>query len=164
MCRAMPALPFVPWKIFSATPPQKQIAEGIPLSPQGGELGKVSIFADYEVTETVHAFADKAGDNRILNGVLYLQAHYCATGSGADHQRHQYASPCQRGGCVCYVDDYRSDQLIDDVKMLTKGFYQFSGNFWERVGECYSEKKGRSTVHTLPSELFEAPFINQYLS
>lgn len=30
--------------------------------------------ADYEIVETVHAFTDKAGDNRILNAALHLQA------------------------------------------------------------------------------------------
>ncbi len=69
-----------------ATP--EQISAGIPFSNQGDNQGTVAIFADYEITETVHAFADKAGDNRILNGVLFFTGRVCTTGSGADHQRH----------------------------------------------------------------------------
>ncbi|MGF1725177.1 PhoH family protein [Photobacterium nomapromontoriensis] len=143
-----------------ATP--EQIADGIPISKQGEALGTIAIFADYEVTETVHAFADKAGDNRILNGVLYLQAQYAPRDVvliTKDINMRLRA----KGAGVIYVDDYRSDQLIDDIKMLTKGFHQFSGSFWERVGECHSIKQGSSTLHTLPSNLFESPFINQYL-
>ncbi|MGF1682009.1 PhoH family protein [Photobacterium minamisatsumaniensis] len=143
-----------------ATP--EQIAEGISFHKQGGKSGTIAIFADYEVTETVHAFTDKAGDNRILNGVLYLQAHY-APREVVLITKDINMRLRAKGAGVCFVDDYRSDQLIDDVKLLTKGFHKYSGNFWERVAECHSESRGRSTLHTLPAELFEAPFVNQYL-
>ncbi|KLV02432.1 ATPase [Photobacterium aquae] len=143
-----------------ATP--EQIAGGIPITAAGEACGSISIFADYEITETVHAFADKAGDNRILNGVLYLQAYYSPREVvliTKDINMRLRA----KGAGVYHVDDYRSDQLIDDIRMLTKGYYQFPGSFWERVGVCHSEKQGRATLHTLPVELFEAPYINQYL-
>ncbi len=57
--------------IFKDATPD-QIAEGIVVGKEGGS-GTVSILADYEIKETVQAFSDKAGDNRILNAVLYLQ-------------------------------------------------------------------------------------------
>lgn len=143
-----------------ATP--EQIAEGIAISKQGEALGSIAIFADYEVTETVHAFADKAGDNRILNGVLYLQAHY-APREVVLITKDINMRLRAKGAGVTHVDDYRSDQLIDDIKMLTKGFHQFSGSFWDRVGECHSMNRGSATLHSLPSTLFDNPFINQYL-
>ena len=143
-----------------ATP--EQIAAGIPVNKHSNADGTIAIFADYEVKETVHAFADKAGDNRILNGVLYLQTHY-APREVVLVTKDINMRLRAKGAGVYHVDDYRSDQLIDDVKLLTKGFYQFAGNFWERVGECHSEKRGRSTLHTLPINLFDTPFVNQYL-
>ncbi|MGL6054255.1 MAG: PIN domain-containing protein, partial [Vibrio metschnikovii] len=54
-----------------ATP--DEISEGIPLKNSGGNKGTIAILADYEVHETVKAFTDKEGDNRILNAVLHLQ-------------------------------------------------------------------------------------------
>ncbi|MGF1870872.1 PhoH family protein [Photobacterium indicum] len=143
-----------------ATP--EQISAGIPFTNQVGKKGTVAIFADYEIKQTVQAFSDKAGDNRILNGVLYLQEQHAPRDVvlvTKDINMRLRA----KGAGVCYVDDYRSDQLIDDIKLLTKGFHRFEGPFWEGVAECHSENRGRSTVHTLPSNLFEAPFINQYL-
>ena len=50
-----------------------EISEGIPFSSNIDATGTISILADYVLQETVKAFADKAGDNRILNAVLYLQ-------------------------------------------------------------------------------------------
>ncbi|WP_299019352.1 PhoH family protein [uncultured Photobacterium sp.] len=143
-----------------ATP--EQIAAGIPFAEQAENQGTIAIFADYEVTETVHAFADKAGDNRILNGVLYLQAEH-APREVVLITKDINMRLRAKGAGVYNVDDYRSDQVVDDVKLLTKGYYQYPGEFWERVGECQSESQGRSTLHTLPSELFDKPFINQYL-
>ncbi|EAS43566.1 PhoH family protein [Photobacterium profundum] len=143
-----------------ATP--EQISAGIPFTNQVGKKGTVAIFADYEIKQTVQAFSDKAGDNRILNGVLYLQEQHAPRDVvlvTKDINMRLRA----KGAGVCHVDDYRSDQLIDDIKLLTKGFHRFEGRFWEGVAECHSENRGRSTVHTLPSNLFEAPFINQYL-
>lgn len=58
--------------IFHDAPPE-QISAGIPFNDTVAHSGTISIFADYEVKETVHAFSDKAGDNRILNSVLFLQ-------------------------------------------------------------------------------------------
>lgn len=143
-----------------ATP--EQISAGIPFTNQVGKKGTVAIFADYEIKQTVQAFSDKAGDNRILNGVLYLQEQHAPRDVvlvTKDINMRLRA----KGAGVCHVDDYRSDQLIDDVKLLTKGFHRFEGPFWEGVAECHSENRGRSTVHTLPRSLFETPFINQYL-
>jgi PhoH-like ATPase len=143
-----------------ATP--EQISAGIPFTNQMGKKGTVAIFADYEIKQTVQAFSDKAGDNRILNGVLYLQEQHAPRDVvlvTKDINMRLRA----KGAGVCHVDDYRSDQLIDDIKLLTKGYHRFEGRFWEGVAECHSENRGRSTVHTLPRSLFEAPFINQYL-
>lgn len=53
------------------------------------------------------------------------------------------------------MEDYRSDQLIDDIRLLAKGFQVVPGSFWERVGECDSETHGRDTVHVIDSNLLE---------
>ena len=59
--------------LFHDATPDK-ISEGIPFSTDVSASGTISILADYELQESIKAFADdKAGDNRILNGVLYLQ-------------------------------------------------------------------------------------------
>ncbi|MGF1786111.1 PhoH family protein [Photobacterium swingsii] len=143
-----------------ATP--EQISAGIPFSKQTAHNGTIAIFADYEITETVHAFTDKAGDNRILNAVLHLQQHYAPRDVvliTKDINMRLRA----KGAGVYFVDDYRSDQLIDDVSLLTKGFVEYPGRFWDQVGECQSESRGRATLHTLPMTLFDKPFVNQYL-
>jgi PhoH-like ATPase len=147
--------------IFHDAPPEK-ISAGIPFNNKIAHSGTIAIFSDYEIKETVHAFSDKAGDNRILNGVLFLQQKYTS--------RHVVLVTKDinmrlraKGAGVKYVDDYRSDQLIDDVAFLTKGFCRYEGYFWENVAECQSENQGHTTLHTLPKSLFVNPYVNQYL-
>ncbi|AMG30956.1 PhoH family protein [Grimontia hollisae] len=146
--------------IFKDATPD-QIAEGIVVGKEGS-TGTVSILADYQIKETVQAFADKAGDNRILNAVLHLQAKRSPRKVvlvTKDINMRLRA----KGAGVRDVEDYRTDQLIDDVSLLTKGFQIFDGGFWDKVGQVETENSGRTTLHTLPRELADTTFINQYL-
>ncbi|MDD1781633.1 PhoH family protein [Enterovibrio sp. ZSDZ35] len=146
--------------IFKDATPE-QISEGIVVGKEGS-TGTVSIFADFEIKETVQAFADKAGDNRILNAVLYLQekrAPRTVVLVTKDINMRLRA----KGAGVRYVEDYRTDQLIDDVKLLTKGFQVVEGSFWDQVGQVESQTSGRSTLHTMPRDMIDNTFVNQYI-
>ncbi len=143
-----------------ATP--EEITEGIPLSKQEGATGTISILADYELDETVKAFTDKEGDNRILNAVLYLQAqrtpHAVVLVTKDINMRLR-----AKGAGVLYVEDYRTDQLIDDIQYLTKGFQTRPGSFWDSVEDVASYTLGGKTFHKLDRAPFDPTFLNQYV-
>ncbi|HDZ3717126.1 TPA: PhoH family protein [Vibrio cholerae] len=143
-----------------ATP--EEITEGIPLSKQEGATGTISILADYELDETVKAFTDKEGDNRILNAVLYLQAQRTPLAVvlvTKDINMRLRA----KGAGVLYVEDYRTDQLIDDIQYLTKGFQTRPGSFWDSVDDVASYTLGGKTFHKLDRAPFDPTFLNQYV-
>ena len=143
-----------------ATP--EEITEGIPLSKQEGATGTISILADYELDETVKAFTDKEGDNRILNAVLYLQAQRTPRAVvlvTKDINMRLRA----KGAGVLYVEDYRTDQLIDDIQYLTKGFQTRPGSFWDSVEDVASYTLGCKTFHKLDRAPFDPTFLNQYV-
>ncbi|EGR0542568.1 PhoH family protein [Vibrio cholerae] len=143
-----------------ATP--EEITEGIPLSKQEGVTGTISILADYELDETVKAFTDKEGDNRILNAVLYLQAQRTPRAVvlvTKDINMRLRA----KGAGVLYVEDYRTDQLIDDIQYLTKGFQTRPGSFWDSVDDVASYTLGGKTFHKLDRAPFDPTFLNQYV-
>lgn len=147
--------------IFHDVTPE-QISDGIPLCHGGQTKGSISILADYELQETIKAFADKLGDNRILNAVLYLQnkkAPRPVVLVTKDINMRLRA----KGAGVLHVEDYRTDQLIDDIQYLTKGYQQRLGNFWDSVAEVRSENMNGTTYHTLDKEPFEPTFLNQYV-
>ncbi len=143
-----------------ATP--EEITEGIPLSKQEGATGTISILADYELDETVKAFTGKEGDNRILNAVLYLQAQRTPRAVvlvTKDINMRLRA----KGAGVLYVEDYRTDQLIDDIQYLTKGFQTRPGSFWDSVEDVASYTLGGKTFHKLDRAPFDPTFLNQYV-
>ncbi|EHD2269847.1 PhoH family protein [Vibrio cholerae] len=143
-----------------ATP--EEITEGIPLSKQEGATGTISILADYELDETVKAFTDKEGDNRILNAMLYLQAQRTPRAVvlvTKDINMRLRA----KGAGVLYVEDYRTDQLIDDIQYLTKGFQTRPGSFWDSVEDVASYTLGGKTFHKLDRAPFDPTFLNQYV-
>lgn len=143
-----------------ATP--DQISAGIPFNKEKSDTGHISILADFELHETVKAFADKEGDNRILNAVLSLQSKR-APREVVLVTKDINMRLRAKGAGVRFVEDYRTDQLIDDVQYLTKGFQQSEGNFWDSVEQVESRTLNGYTYHTLPREPFEPTFINQYV-
>ena len=147
--------------IFHDVTPE-EITEGIPLNKNVNATGSISILADYELVDTFRAFTDKEGDNRILNAVLYLQnkrAPRAVVLVTKDINMRLRA----KGAGVLHVEDYRTDQLIDDVQYLTKGFQQRPGAFWDNVDEVSSHTADGHTFHTLDREPFDPTYLNQYV-
>ncbi|MCV5855677.1 PIN domain-containing protein, partial [Escherichia coli] len=64
-----------------------------------------------------------------------------------------------KGAGVRFVEDYRTDQLIDDIQYLTKGFQQREGDFWSGIDEVESYALGGRTYHKLSREPFDPTFI-----
>ncbi|CAM2845188.1 MULTISPECIES: PhoH family protein [Vibrio] len=143
-----------------ATP--DEISEGIPFTKQSSATGTISILADYDVHESVKAFTDKEGDNRILNAVLHLQ-NKRAPRSVVLITKDINMRLRAKGAGVRYVEDYRTDQLIDDVQYLTKGFQTRPGNFWDDIENVDSYALEGKTYHKLDREPFEPTYINQYV-
>ncbi|ATL94909.1 ribonuclease [Aeromonas sp. CU5] len=141
-----------------ATP--EQITQGVPLA--GEASGNICIFSDHHLPQDAEVFTDKEADNRIINAALYLQKH---------ELKRQVVLVTKdinmrlkaKGAGLARVEDYRSDQLIDDIRLLAKGFQVVPGSFWERVGECESESYGRDTIHVIDDNLLEGIHVNQYL-
>ncbi|MGF1752925.1 PhoH family protein [Vibrio makurazakiensis] len=147
--------------LFHDATPDK-ISEGVPFTNDTDASGTISILADFELQETVKAFSDKAGDNRILNAVIYLQ------NKRAPRQVILITKDINmrlraKGAGVRFVEDYQTDQLIDDVQYLTKGFQTRKGSFWQDIDQVESKVFDGKTLHTLDREPFEPTFINQYI-
>jgi len=67
---------------------------------------------------------------------------------------------------ACGIDseDYHNDQLVSDIKQLTKGFISIEGSFWDRIGNVESNQINSHTYHKIASDLlgFEV-FANQFI-
>ena len=124
--------------------------------------GELSIYADLNMAESQQVFTSNENDNRIINVALMLQASHApqqvvlvtkdlnmrlkAKGAGLDN-----------------VEDYRTDQLVSDIKYLSKGYHQFEGDFWEKVKSVDSRTEGRDTIHTIPKSMLPEAYVNEFL-
>jgi len=52
---------------------------------------------------------------------------------------------------------------LGNISFLTKGYYQFEGDFWEQVKDCKSETEGRTTTHFVKKDILPNSYLNEYL-
>ncbi|RUO20396.1 ribonuclease [Aliidiomarina iranensis] len=149
--------------LHDATP--EQITAGVPLTRIAGEhqaQGHLSIFPDYQLRQTESALSLNENDHRIIQTALQLQAtkspHKVVLVTKDINMRLK-----AKGAGVNFVEDYRTDQLIDDIRLLAKGFHQFEGDFWDTVGEVKTEQDGRDIYHFIARDRFPALYPNEYL-
>ncbi|MEI6858687.1 MAG: PhoH family protein [Shewanella sp.] len=145
----------------------EQILQGVKLPRQEDQddaCGTLSIFPDHQLEMTHGSLPGDNNDNRIINTALHLQNIHNPRNVVLVTKDINMRLKAKGAG-IKLVEDYRTDQLIDDIRFLTSGFHQFKGDFWARKEHVSTESHGRHTVHTVPilevgDENF---FINQYL-
>lgn len=148
--------------LHNATP--EQISAGVPLTRVQGEhqaQGHLSIFADFQLRQNEAAFSLDENDHRIIQTALELQKS--SSGEVILVTKDINMRLKAKGAGVKRVEDYRTDQLIDDIGLLSKGYYQFSGDFWAQVTDVQTEQDGRETYHYVPRSMFPNAFSNEYL-
>ena len=148
--------------LSKATP--EQVLAGVKL-PENDELhpsGCLSIINDYALTQTAKTLSFNENDNRIINAALHIQEK---------HPKNKIVLVTKdinmrlkaKGAGLAHVEDYRTDQLIDDIQFLTKGYHQFEGDFWQQIAVCDSESDGRYTTHFIDKASVPLSYMNEYL-
>lgn len=151
--------------LANSTP--EEVLAGVPLGVNSGEnaqtpTGRLSIFNDYGLKQTASILSFNENDNRIINAAIHLQNL---------HKPQRVVLVTKdinmrlkaKGAGMAHVEDYRTDQLIDDVQFLTKGYYKFEGDFWQQIEDCESESEGRNTTHVVKKDILPACYMNEYL-
>jgi PhoH-like ATPase len=150
--------------LHDATP--EQMLEGVSLEGLGAgdnrPTGSLSIYADLNMLETQQVFTSNENDNRIINVALHLQKTF-APQQVVLVTKDLNMRLKAKGAGLAHVEDYRTDQLISDIKYLSKGYHNFTGNFWEQVKSVDSRTEGRDTIHTVPKSLLPEAYVNEFL-
>ncbi len=148
--------------IFKDATPE-EIIEGVALSKlEDTETGRISIFADHNMANKLEVFTEDEPDNRIINVALSLQQSK-APASVILVTKDINMRLKAKGAGLKLVEDYRTDQLIDDINLLAKGFRQLKGSFWDQIENCDTTTDGRDTWHELEEGILENTYINEYL-
>ncbi|MCH8536197.1 MAG: PhoH family protein [Alkalimonas sp.] len=142
----------------------EQMLHGVAL-PQHGEMkvsGHLYIINDHHLKDELPGLPGGENDHLIINTALYLQRERSPQKVilvTKDINMRLKA----KGAGLKLVEDYRTDQLIDDVRFLYKGYYRFSGEFWTQVKDCQTEQKDRDVYHLLERRLLPDAYINEFL-
>ena len=139
----------------------KAIQDGVPIHETEG--GKLSVYPDHLITEKVigpyiNTSHQQNNDNQIINVALTLQ------------KRHPRSFVClvtkdinmriKAKGCgLENVEDYKKDRVLDDIDLLAKGYHQFSGSFWDHVGEVETLEDNHFTTHKISRDFFPDAYL-----
>lgn len=124
--------------------------------------GTLSIYTDLMMHQEEQVFTSNENDNRIINVALSLQKQH------SDRKVVLVTKDINmrlkaKGAGLAYVEDYRTDQLIDDIKYLSQGYHKFAGDFWQQVKDVESETQGRDTVHRINKKVLPEAYVNEFL-
>lgn len=148
-----------------ATP--EQMAAGVSLeglaSGEAAPTGCLAIFADQNLPIDEHVLAGKENDNRIINAALHLQKEHAKDRTVVLVTKDINMRLKAKGAGLAQVEDYRTDQLISDIKYLSRGFHRFEGDFWEKVKSVESRTEGRDTIHTIARDVLPEAYVNEFL-
>lgn len=151
--------------LHDATP--EQMAAGVSLegltSGEAAPTGCLAIFADQNLPIDEHVLAGKENDNRIINAALYLQKEHEEDRTVVLVTKDINMRLKAKGAGLAQVEDYRTDQLISDIKYLSRGFHRFEGDFWEKVKSVESRTEGRDTIHTISRDVLPEAYVNEFL-
>lgn len=160
--------------------PPEQLLEGVPLEAVGenAPTGNLIIFPDHQLSfdhntpphnqqanpEQPFALPGNSNDNQIINVALHLQQQYPDSPAVLVTKDINMRIKAKGAG-LRFVEDYRNDQLVDDIRYLAKGFIKYQGSLWDQVNQVNSYQVGRFTEHRVPlSQLGdEGLYLNQYL-
>jgi PhoH-like ATPase len=148
--------------LVDATPEQVLSGVKLPQNDDNHPSGCLAIINDYALDQSASTLSFNENDNRIINAAIYLQKIHPASKVVLVTKDINMRLKAKGAG-LAHVEDYRTDQLIDDIQFLTKGYYHYDGDFWQQVKSCESESEGRTTTHYVPRSVLPNTYMNEYL-
>lgn len=143
-CRA--AIRLIDRILGPALPEQVDAGVPIPRGPEGTQ-GTLSVLMPRPVQEGEGVLPEHLNDNRIINDIVSLK-------SRDSHRRHVLVTKdinmrLKARACGIEAEDYHNDQLVSDIRQLSRGYFELPGSFWDRVSQVETEQRGVQTLHYL---------------
>lgn len=128
-----------------ADAPPGLVESGVPI--QRGKLGAhgtLAILMD-KAPLPAHCLPNDLNDNKIINQLCQLQARHpdnrIALVSKDINMR------LKARACGIDAEDYHSDQLLDDINLLARGYHEIDGSFWDRANKVETHQLTGQTAH-----------------
>ncbi|WP_020408993.1 PhoH family protein [Hahella ganghwensis] len=124
-------------------------------------LGTISILMDLDGDHKVQ-LPETLNDNKIINGLVTLKGKH--PGRPTILVSKDINMRLKARACGVDAEDYHTDQLIDDIDLLPKGYADFTDSFWDKINKVETMQREGLTEHLIPRlpELKELS-VNEFL-
>ncbi|WP_268799717.1 PhoH family protein [Pseudomonas huanghezhanensis] len=143
-----------------ATP--EEVEQGVPIDRGTGVLkGYLSIMMSRR-EEPNSLLPEHLNDNIIINQLIDLHARK------ADLRivlvTKDINMRLKARACGIAAEDYSTDQLVDDVSLLSRGYQNMTGSFWDRVSKVETrQERGRTWHRVQLSESLPPMHMNEFI-
>jgi PhoH-like ATPase len=143
-----------------ATP--EEVEQGVPIDRGTGVFkGYLSILMSKR-QEPGNLLPDNLNDNIIINQLIDLHARKKDVRIVLVTK--DINMRLKARACGIEAEDYSTDQLVDDVSMLSRGYHTMTGSFWDRVSKVDTRQDHGRTWHKVQmSESIPAVHINEFI-
>ena len=148
-------------KILGGATPE-EVEHGVPIGrDKSGPCGYLSILMSKRAAPLTWLPED-LNDNKIINQLVELQAS--RPGLSVVLVTKDINMRLKARACGIAAEDYHSDQLVDDVALLPKGYHTLSGSFWDRVSKVETRQgQGRTWHQVQMIDNLPAVHINEFI-
>lgn len=142
--------------------PPDQVEQGVPIERgKLGPNGTLAILMD-KAPIPAHCLPNDLNDNKIINQLCQLQSRHpdgrIVLVSKDINMR------LKARACGIDAEDYHTDQLLDDISLLARGYHEIEGSFWERVAKVETRQLTGQTVHEVQlTDNLPALHINDFI-
>ena len=142
-----------------ATP--EQVEQGVPIQRgKSGPRGSMSILMSRRA-EPIMLLPENLNDNKIINQLVELRSRH--PGSSVVLVTKDINMRLKARACGIESQDYHTDQLVDDVSLLSRGYHTLDGSFWDRVSKVETRQGHGKTWHTVQMLEKLQAHINEFI-
>jgi len=140
----------------------EDVEVGVPIQRgKGGPKGLLSILMSKR-SEPNSLLPENLNDNKIINQLIDLHAR------DKDLRlvlvTKDINMRLKARACGIAAEDYSTDQLVDDVSMLSRGYHTMTGSFWDRVSKVETRQDHGRTWHQVQLiDNLPAVHINEFI-
>ncbi|WP_321350732.1 PhoH family protein [Halopseudomonas oceani] len=142
--------------------PPDQVEQGVAIERgKLGPNGTLAILMD-KAPIPAHCLPNDLNDNKIINQLCQLQSLH--PDDSIVLVSKDINMRLKARACGIDAEDYHTDQLLDDISLLARGYHEIEGSFWERVAKVETRQLTGQTVHEVQlTDNLPALHINDFI-
>ncbi|AMA47124.1 PhoH family protein [Pseudomonas monteilii] len=140
----------------------QDVERGVPIQRgKSGPKGYLSILMTPR-NDPAQLLPETLNDNIIINQVLEVRAR--RKDLSVVLVTKDINMRLKARACGIAAEDYSTDQLVDDVSLLSKGYHSVAGSFWDRVDKVETrQERGRTWHRVHLNDVITPVHVNEFI-